>query len=243
MEKKHAVLISFLVTILVTGNVLFFYDFSSSRENAVIVRVLDGDTVELEDGRTVRLLNINAPEKNDFFYDGAKGFLKEFENKSVQVEIKGVDKYNRALGKIYSQEYINLKIIEGGFAHVYMVEKEEMKKFKNSEREAFENEKGIWKKSKYYGCIDVEINKNEEVISILVKCDISLKGWHIKDESTKMYVFGDIIGDRIILHSGKGDDKSDEIYWKIGNVWNDDMDSIFVRDQEGLLAYYDSYGY
>ena len=45
----------------------------------MISRVIDGDTVELEDGRTIRLLNINTPEKGRPFSDEATDFLKEYE--------------------------------------------------------------------------------------------------------------------------------------------------------------------
>ena len=40
----------------------------SSAEGAVVARVIDGDTVELVDGRRVRLVQIDTPEKGTECY-------------------------------------------------------------------------------------------------------------------------------------------------------------------------------
>ncbi|MCH7568168.1 MAG: thermonuclease family protein [Nanoarchaeota archaeon] len=244
MEKRHAFLIALLITLLVAGNYLFFYDFSSDRETVVIGRVIDGDTVELEDGRKIRLLNVNAPERGEFGYDSATEFIKDFENKTLELEISGVGRYGRILGRLYYDEYyINLNLVKNGLAHPYIVSDREVKDFKKAEKEARENEKGIWGKSEHYGCLNVEINKYDEYVVIEDKCGVDFDGWKLKDESTRSYKLDKVNSRRFVLYSEKGIDGKDEFYWGRGNAWNDDKDSIFVRDEKGKLVYYDSYGY
>ena len=40
-------------------------------DESTVIGVIDGDTVELEDGRTVRLIGIDTPERGDLYYDSA----------------------------------------------------------------------------------------------------------------------------------------------------------------------------
>ena len=267
MDKKTALVISFLFTLLIVGNSLFFYDFDSGKEKVIIARVIDGDTVKLEDGRTVRLLNVNTPEKGEFMSKEGKKFLQGFENETVEMVSVGVGKYGRVLGKLYSGEYLNLGLVKRGLAHVYMAEEEELKEFKKTERSARERGLGIWERSEYYGCLTVEINKYDEYVVLEIKCG-DLNGWTLKDESTKRYVFdesaldkagiysedgggvysGDDNGagiglDKVWIYSGEGLDGEGKLYWGQGNVWNNDKDSIFILDNNGKLVYYDSYGY
>ena len=242
MERKGALVIAFLITGLIVGNYLFFTDAGVVRERVEISRVLDGDTVDLVDGRRIRLLNINTPEKGLAYSDLAKEFLSEFTN--VELETAGLDRYERTLGKIYSGEkYLNLEIVRSGMAHTYLVADSENSLFARAERDARENEGGIWKMSSNALCISAEINKYDEYVEITDSCDVDFTGWILKDESTKSYKFSEDVGKSFILHSGKGSDTATDIYWgKEQHIWNDDHDEIFIRDADGFLAYYDSYG-
>lgn len=242
MEKKHALFISLLVTLLIVGNYLFFYDFSSDREIVVVERVVDGDTLKLEDGRTIRLLNVNAPEKNRPLSDLAFDYLRGFENESVELETAGNDKYERTLGRVYAGEYVNLALVKLGFAHSFLVEESEFKEFRKAEEESREKELGIWEKSEEHGCLKAEINKKDEYVAIDNLCG-EIEGWSVKDESTRDFVFPKIDSQKIVLFSEKGVSNEEELYWGRGNVWNDDRDAIFVRDGDGFLVFYDSYGY
>jgi len=245
MEKRYALLIAFLVTLLIAGNYLFLNadEIFPEREIVVISRVIDGDTVELEDGRIIRLLNINTPEKGRTGSEEASNFLKQFENQAVELEITGVGRYGRILGRLYAKKYLNLELVRLGLAHQYLGEEHEIGSFKKAEQEAREKELGIWEKSEHYGCLSVEINKKDEFVIIEDKCGVDFSSWTIKDESTKIYKFEEDWEGEISLYSGDGVDEEDELYWGRGDVWNDDKDSIFVRDEKGLLVYYDSYGY
>ena len=250
MEKKHAFLVAFLITLVVVGTYLFFNagNIFPERERVVITRVLDGDTVEIEDERIIRLLNINTPERGRAFSEDATNFLKSFEGEVVELEEDGVGSYGRILGRLYdvdSGEYINLKIIELGLAHTRLVKKNELSLFKNVEKKAREKELGIWKRSEENdGCIEAEINKHDEFVFIVNRCG-SLIGWTLKDESTNQYKLENVVNEEFTLYSESGLDNKKEgsYYWGRGKAWNDDKDVIFIRDEKGYLVYYDSYGY
>ncbi|PXY71389.1 hypothetical protein CXX78_01330 [Candidatus Parvarchaeota archaeon] len=243
MNKKVSFFISISFTLLFIGNYFFFFIGSDEKEKIVIERVIDGDTIELNDGRKVRLLNINSPEKGEFGYEEATKYLKNFEKLTLEIETEGVGKYGRELGRLFLNDiYLNLEIVELGLAHPYIVENEELKKFKKAENKARDKKLGIWKNSVEEGCLNVEINKKDEYVYIENDCG-NLAGWKIKDESTKTYEFANFYSEKFKLYSSKGVDENGKLYWGKEKVWNDDKDSIFIRDSEGFLVYYDSYGY
>lgn len=245
MDRKPALIIAILLTLLIAGD---FWIFSSKgnggRENLIVGRVIDGDTLVLEDGRHIRLLNINSPEKdfaNSFL---ATNYVNGFENKTLSFEITGMDKYKRYLARVYSPEYLNLELVKRGFASKFLVEDNELKEFDSAERNAIDRGIGIWKKSIYYGCFEFKIDEKREIVEINNKCSsINVKGWMVKDESRKAYTFGDISLGKIRLHSISGNDNSSDLFWNVGNVWNDDRDSLYLFDDKLEVVGYESYGY
>ncbi len=252
MERKNALILSLLITLVIATNVFLFSHITGSavngRETAVIARVIDGDTLETSDNRTIRLININTPERKEYGYEEAKNFLKSYENKTIELEIVGIDKYKRYLGRIYSDgDYLNLEIVKNGFANKYLVREDELKEFKKAEEEAIAKELGIWNKSDNYGCIKAEIDSKDEVVKIINSCSaININGWKLKDESRKIYEFGNVaLGDnKIKLHTGLGVDNETDIFWQFeSEIWNNDRDSLYIRDNENKLAFYESYGY
>ncbi len=245
MNKRKALFLSVVITLVIAGNWLFFNAsiIFPDREIVIVARVIDGDTIELKDGRTIRLLNINTPERGEFGAELAKEYLLAFENKSVEFEYAGVEKYGRILGRIFDESYLNLELVKLGYAHPFLVDDREIEIFKDAERKAFEKNEGIWKRSEYYGCIEAEIDEKEEKVEISDKCDINFENWIIKDESTKRYKFSSFRANRFTLYSGEGENGENELFWGAGNIWNNDQDSIFIRDDKGFLVYFDSYGY
>lgn len=233
-----------IIAIVITAIIWYFYSANDvyERETARVTRVLDGDTFDLEDGRRVRLLNVNTPEKNEPFHELGQNYLEGFINKTIEIEITGVEKYGRMLGRAYGPEYINLHLVREGYATSFLVDESEVKVFSTAQEEAFKEGKGIWNKSEEYRCLTGEINKKEEYVDFSADC-LDIKGWTVKDESTKKYSFSRNINGEFRLYSRKGTDNEKEVYWGVGNVWNDDRDSIFVRDNFGNLVYYYSYGY
>lgn len=90
-----------------------------------VVRVLDGDTVEVLDGTStvyrIRLAGIDAPEKVQPFGMKAKqALLKLVGGQVVKVEWSKIDQYGRRIGKVVDDgEDVNLSMVRDGFAWWY----------------------------------------------------------------------------------------------------------------------------
>jgi micrococcal nuclease len=106
--------------------VLMFVPLVSFGQDFKVVRVIDGDTFIIEGGERVRMIGIDAPELKDLYGVESKNQLKALiQNKHVKL-IKGVvtankDYFKRLLRYVYIDSTdINLKMIEDGFASVYL---------------------------------------------------------------------------------------------------------------------------
>lgn len=247
MKTRYAFLFAILITGLIASNVYIFNHIfnSSPLEEVFISRIIDGDTLVLADNRTIRLANINAPEKDSPLSEKATAFLKSFENSSVNIEFLGLDKYGRYLARIYAPSYLNLELVSQGLASKFLVEEDELKKFSKAEQQAIDSNKGIWKKSDYFGCFSSEIKEKDEIVILKNNCkNIGMINWQLKDESRKIYNFKNISFSMIVIHSSEGDDNSTDIFWDYGSdIWNNDRDSLYLFDNQGRLAHYESYGY
>lgn len=225
----------------------FFYNqFHSNlpdRENVIIARVIDGDTFVTNDSRHVRLLNINTPEKGTPHADDSKSFLQQYEGKSISMEIQGTDKYERTLARIYSPEYVNLKMVELGFAPKFLVDSNELKKFAKAEEKAISQGLGIWKKSEFYNCLTGKVYPKKEEAEIKILCNISTINFTIKDESRKTYFLPEM-KNSFILHTSSGEDNSTDIFWNSKtDIWNNDRDTLYLFDNKGNIVSFYSYGY
>jgi len=234
-------------------------------ESAVVARVIDGDTVELEDGSKVRLLGVNAPEKGQLCFEQAKEKLEERTlNKTIFLETDGdeIDDYNRLLRYIWvGTNLVNKELLEDGLAHVYTygADLKYATDFYAAQQDAMESDKCLWPKSEYADCIsiskfqfDAEDNDNEnlnqEFVVFKNSCegDINMTGWTIKDESaSNMYTFSVFTAEsdeEFTLFSGKRVDTNTEIYWgRTRAVWNNNGDTLFFRDKQGDLVLSETY--
>jgi len=120
-----------------------------------VVRVIDGDTVELRDHGRVRLLGIDTPEENELYYDSASIFLANLvKNKAVGVKpgTRARDHYGRLLAYLYIDDTIlvNEKIIAGGYGYVYLFDNDisrspEVSRLLAAQNNAIDANRGIWK--------------------------------------------------------------------------------------------------
>src|SRR3989338_477244 len=96
-------------------------------EQIKILRVVDGDTLETTNGDKVRLIGINAPEVNEFYYQEAKdelNFLLLNKLITMKSELKSRDKYGRLLRDIYLEDgyFINEALVKNGYAKAMIIE-------------------------------------------------------------------------------------------------------------------------
>jgi len=120
-------------------------------DTAVVKRVIDGDTVVLEDGRKIRYIGMNTPEKDQKF--GLEATLKNkelTEGREIVLEFdKGLyDKYGRTLAYVYTEDYfVNLELLKEGCARLMTIppNTKYQAELKKALKEAQDNKLGIWK--------------------------------------------------------------------------------------------------
>ena len=104
---------------------LLFITLVSFGQDVKVIRIIDGDTFEIENGDKVRMIGIDAPELKDNEGLESKNHLKLLiENKYVSLikdeKNKNKDFFGRLLRYVYLEDSdINLKMIEDGYANVY----------------------------------------------------------------------------------------------------------------------------
>ncbi len=245
MRKKIAFIFALLMTGLIANTVyLFSQSQEQTKQEILVARVIDGDTLVDAEGRIIRLANINAPEKGTPAAAYAKEFLSAYTNKTIGLEILGTEKYGRLLGKLYAERYINLEIVEKGFASKFLVADAEKKVFADAEEEAISTEQGIWKQSSHASCLALLVDSKKEQAVLTNTCEaINLTGWILKDESRKQYKFHTLLKHELTIESTSGNDNETQVFWNAGNVWNDDRDTAYLFDADNRLAAHYRYGY
>ena len=139
-------------------------------DDILVKRVIDGDTLELENGQRLRLIGIDTPEvdTNDRLYKQAQKSqtdiqaimelgkqasrftCKLVEGKRVKVtfDVERHDRYGRLLGYVYLKDgtFINAKIIQDGYASLLTVPPnvKYVELFRSLYKEARENNRGLW---------------------------------------------------------------------------------------------------
>jgi endonuclease YncB( thermonuclease family) len=234
MDRKIAFFLSAAITLLIAANFFLLSSFKTSPQLLVIARVIDGDTFELSDGTTIRLKNINTPEKGEKGYAQAKQFLKEFENTSVQLEAEGLDKYGRTLAKVYTSDYINLELVKNGLATKFMLDSE-ISEFISAEKNAIENQLGLWKQSPHHSCFNLDMDKYK--ISIKNSCNLTnIKNWTLREEGRKRYKFPECYAGEINLYLSNGENNKTDLFWESPPSLKN---TFYLLDENDLLVQYE----
>lgn len=122
-----------------------------------VKRVIDGDTIELENGERLRYIGIDTPELYDprkpvqCFAEEASQKNKELvEGKLIKFykDVSERDKYQRLLGYVYLEDgtFVNLEMVKQGYAFSYSYPPDISKQdeFLQAEKEAREKNLGLW---------------------------------------------------------------------------------------------------
>lgn len=122
----------------------------------LVTRVIDGDTIEIESGQKVRYIGIDTPETVhpskpiECYGKEASDKNKELvERKKVRLEkdISETDKYGRLLRYVYVGDvFVNDYLVKEGYASSvsYPPDIKYQDKFREAEKQAREEEKGLW---------------------------------------------------------------------------------------------------
>ena len=137
---------------------------------ATISKVIDGDTVELSDGRKVRLIGVNAPESTtrteEYGKEASKYTTSKLTGKTVylQKDVSETDRYGRLLRIVWLQiptddmneseirtKMFNADLVLNGYAEpsTYPPDVKYSDYFVKFAREAREQNKGLWAFGEY----------------------------------------------------------------------------------------------
>jgi len=123
-----------IILIIFTATNIFIYNLPQSQTTQefpdnYVIRVIDGDTIQLFSKDVVRLICINAPEKGKPGFEEAKDFLENLVlNKEVITEsdIQDKDSYGRLLRYVYLNDskniiFVNKEIYKQGYAEMMII--------------------------------------------------------------------------------------------------------------------------
>jgi len=90
---------------------------------ALVTRVIDGDTIEIEGGYRVRYIGIDAPEKDEpYYWEALEANRNLVEGKKVWLEkdVEDKDKYGRLLRYVWvDNTMVNAELVRIGYAYSY----------------------------------------------------------------------------------------------------------------------------
>jgi micrococcal nuclease len=238
-------------------------------EEVTVIDVIDGDTVQLAPGDVypqedrVRYLGINTPERGQPYYEEATEANRRLvEGKTVWIALDAqpIDQYGRILAYVWAGDrFVNLELVRQGYANAYTeppnVRYSDV--LVQAEREAREAGLGIWQRADVPIRIDElhydapgadHENPNGEWVTIANsgREPQTLEGFSLRDEARHVYTFPPLIllpGQTITVYSGQGRDDDTHLYWGLSGdaVWNNDGDTAYLRDPQGLLVDVHSY--
>tara|TARA_R110000868_G_scaffold410679_2_gene699706 strand:- start:981 stop:1442 length:462 start_codon:yes stop_codon:yes gene_type:complete len=94
-------------------------------QSGVVVSIKDGDTMVILDSlkvqHTIRVADIDCPEKGQPFSEKAKDFVSDqVFGKFVTIKPKSIDHYGRVIGFVlYDDKNLSLELLKHGFAWHY----------------------------------------------------------------------------------------------------------------------------
>lgn len=258
-KRREIFFLVFLIFLLFALNYKFIdnaiINFLEESEKGIVERVIDGDTIVVNNDTHVRLLGINTPEKGEKYYNEAKNFLGNLTlNKTVKLEYIGdkYDKYGRTLAYILLDEKnINSEIVKNGFANLYIYDKDKYTSdLKRAWSECLMKNTNLCEKSddECAKCVELkELDVKSQRVILYNNCsfECNLNGWTMKDEGRKKFVFNDLIlksNKQISIIVGNKTNTDDVLYWHDEEyVWTSSGDTLFLRDEEGKLVMWRTY--
>ncbi len=263
VKKVIAFLISLFLLSL--GDFLQMPSLASSQDPKgpfLVKRVVDGDTVVLSNGRRIRYLGINTPERGEPFWREAKDYnARKVEGRLVTLEFGEIreDKYGRILAYVYvGGDMVNAQLLKVGLAHLFVLQPMKYyRSFHRLQETARAQRLGIWGRGGFKGPLkitrlnadakgDDRYNLNGEYVRIcnISPKDINIKGFSISDRDRHTYTFPRAIlrpGYTLLLFTGEGRDMVKgvdqlRLYWGSSYpIWNNKGDKAYLRDTQRRL--------
>lgn len=165
MKRKYSLIIGLLIisTMFNTACISAFNqnvipdEEIQDLEKAVVADVIDGDTIELSDGRDLRLIGLDTPELNlpegpiEYYGLQAKEFTKQkllVETVYLEYGEQKFDEYDRTLAYVYLADgtLFNTSLLNQGYAHLLTIppNTKYVESFKEQVITARRNNQGLW---------------------------------------------------------------------------------------------------
>jgi micrococcal nuclease len=154
-----------ILALMLTGTILAgcspaTVSSSSGREKAKVVKIVDGDTFEVEIGgkkEKIRLIGVDTPEtkkpNTPIMYYGKEASdytKKRLDQKTIELEwdVDKYDQYKRMLAYVWiGDELFNRTLVQEGYARIatFPPNVKYVELFKKDQEDARKKEKGLWK--------------------------------------------------------------------------------------------------
>lgn len=155
MRKAATVFILLIVSLT-----LFVLSHNVYAKDYVVKKVIDGDTIQLDTGETVRYLGIDAPEVftkgagAEFYareatrYNRKLVFMRKIK---LEFDVEKKDQYGRLLAYVFVKDvFVNAELVRHGYAKAYI--KPPNVKYKAlllaNQKKAMDEDKGLWQEKK-----------------------------------------------------------------------------------------------
>lgn len=139
---------------------VFFAVTNVMAKDYTVKKVIDGDTIQLESGETVRYLGIDAPELftkeggAEFYAREAARYNKKLvfmKKVRLEFDVEKKDNYGRLLAYVFVKDvFVNAELVKHGYAKAYI--KPPNEKYKDillaNQKKAMNEEKGLWQEKK-----------------------------------------------------------------------------------------------
>ncbi len=129
---------------------------------AVVARVIDGDTMKLSDGRTVRYIGVDTPEvrrrrggewvrePEPYAVEATEANRRLVEGRAVRLEqdVQSHDRYGRLLVYVYVDDlFVNAELVRQGYAVPLTIPPnvKYAELFRELAREARQAQRGLWR--------------------------------------------------------------------------------------------------
>lgn len=143
-KGRSAIILALVLTILSPGC------NRVSEDAALVTRIIDGDTVEIEGSIRVRYIGIDTPEIGEPYYlEAKKANLNLVGGKRIQLEkdVEDKDEYGRLLRYVWVDGImVNAELVRLGYAYSYSYPPnlKYQAHLLQLEREAREQKRGLW---------------------------------------------------------------------------------------------------
>ena len=227
-------------------------------ETVTILRVIDGDTCLLEDGRRVRYLGIDSPEKGaPHTEEATRANNILVGGKTVRLEFSRTrqDRENRLLAYVFvGDTFVNEELVRQGHAYLrHPIRRRYLQRFLQAQYEARSTGLGLWAQATGRTLAIVDVHADAEgkerdnlhdefiVIENQGQTSVDLTGWTASDSSSlDPYLFPHFTLSaqaQVTLRTGFGKNTASDLFWGSRRpIWNNDGDTVFIRDAEGRLV-------